>query len=187
MDVSLESNIKVGFIAASGVFLLYSAFQFKDGLFVRPHPILWRILTGAAVLYMAILVFLLFQKVEDVRLILKAIDPSLGVPLPKRSYAEHCELYTPNDPHYYFRNLIDTINDEFFAAHFFGWFGKALLLRDAYLCWILSVLFEIFWKFRWNICCLILLNVGGIISFWISSFATSLDMHLDLKLRNGFK
>jgi len=92
---------------------------------------------------MSLLVFLFFQKVEDARALLQAIDPKLGKPLPERSYAEHCALYTPDDPVSRFRNIMDTINDEFIIAHLLGWFGKALLLRDAYLCWIMSILFEI--------------------------------------------
>jgi len=83
------------------------------------------------------------SRVEDVRLALKSFDPTLGVSLPERSYADHCELYTPNDTQSNFRNLMDTVNDEFMLAHFLGWFGKALLLRDSYLCWALSISFEI--------------------------------------------
>lgn len=28
-------------------------------------------------------------------------------------------------------------------AHLLGWFGKAILLRDFYLCWFLSIMFEV--------------------------------------------
>jgi phosphatidylserine synthase 2 len=76
---------------------------------------------------------------------MKYIDPKLGVELPERDYAAHCELYTPNDPTSYFRNLYDTVNDEFIWAHLIGWWGKTMLIRDAGLCWILSILFE-FWE-----------------------------------------
>ena len=33
--------------------------------------------------------------------------------------------------------------DVFVLAHTFGWIAKALILRDYWLLWILSVLFEI--------------------------------------------
>jgi hypothetical protein len=36
--------------------------------------------------------------VEDARYLFNRWDPTLGKPLPERSYADHCELYTPNDP-----------------------------------------------------------------------------------------
>jgi len=36
----------------------------------------------------------------------------------------------------------DQIYDIFVLAHFLGWFGRALILRDYWFCWILSILFE---------------------------------------------
>jgi phosphatidylserine synthase 2 len=142
-SVGTASNVKSGLFAACLVFLLFSMLQMRDGLFYRPHPAVWRIVMGAGVLYLLGLVFLLFQTVDDARQLFKYIDPKLGEPLPERNYAEHCELYTPHDPSSNFRNLLDTLNDEFIWAHLIGWWGKSLLLRDAGLCWSLSILFEI--------------------------------------------
>jgi phosphatidylserine synthase 2 len=48
-------------MAASAVFLLYNFLQARDGLLVRPHRVVWRIVTGITVLYMLFLVVLLFQ------------------------------------------------------------------------------------------------------------------------------
>ncbi|KAF9508315.1 hypothetical protein BS47DRAFT_1350499 [Hydnum rufescens UP504] len=62
------------------------------------------------------------------------LDPNLGVPLPEKSYAEAC-TFNP-------RNLWSAI-DIFCLAHALGWFGKALILRDYWFCWILSVAFEL--------------------------------------------
>jgi len=98
---------------------------------------------GLAVLYLIFLVFLLFQTVDDVRYWLHFMDPKLGKPLPERSYAEDCRIYTPENPDSLFKNIRDCFVDEFVPAHFLGWFGKAILLRDYWLCWILSVSFEI--------------------------------------------
>eukprot|EP01112_Ceratiomyxa_fruticulosa_P016204 TRINITY_DN4861_c0_g1_i1.p1 TRINITY_DN4861_c0_g1~~TRINITY_DN4861_c0_g1_i1.p1 ORF type:complete len:448 (+),score=87.58 TRINITY_DN4861_c0_g1_i1:390-1733(+) len=139
----LVANVKFGIMASSLVFLLFSMLQMRDGLFFRPHPAFWRMVMGAAVLYLMALVFILFQSVHDARQILAYIDPKLGVALPERNYAEDCALYTPDDPTSNFRNLWNTINDEFIWAHLIGWWGKALLLRDFYVCWVVSVLFEI--------------------------------------------
>jgi len=100
---------------------------------------------GAGVLYLIALVFLLFQTLSDARAMMGYLDPRLGKELPERNYATNCELYTPNDPTSSFRHLWDTINDEFILAHFIGWWGKTVLIRDASLCWILSILFE-FWE-----------------------------------------
>jgi len=142
-SVSSEVNIKYGIASVMIMFLIFCSVQLKDGIFFRPHPLIWRIITGIGIIYLSLLVFLLFQSVTDARILLKKLDPSLGVPLPERSYAENCDLYTPNDPKSLFRNLYDAVNDEFMLAHLLGWVGKAILLRDTYICWTLSVLFEI--------------------------------------------
>jgi len=83
------------------------------------------------------------QTAEDARRLFSYIDPKLGVPLPEKNYAEDCRLYTPEDPVSNFRNLRNTIYDEFIIAHFLGWFGKAFLFRDMYISWFWSILFEV--------------------------------------------
>lgn len=50
-----------GLATASAIFLIYAALQFKDTLFVRPHPVIWRIVNGVGILYLMLLVFMLFQ------------------------------------------------------------------------------------------------------------------------------
>jgi len=138
-----ESNVKFGLGTVVLVYLFITALQNRDGLFIRPHPIIWRIVMGAAVLYLMILVFLLFQTADDARWLLSKLDTRLGKPLPERSYAEDCRVYTPDDPESSFRNIRDCFIDEFVLAHFVGWFGKSIMLRDYWLCWIFSVSFEI--------------------------------------------
>ncbi|PRP83789.1 phosphatidylserine synthase [Planoprotostelium fungivorum] len=139
----METNTKHGIVALCLCYLFYSAAQNRDGLFVRPHPIFWRIVMGCGVLYACLLVFLLFQTAEDAWWLLNRVDSRLGIPLPERSYAENCDIYTPNDPVTSFRNVWDAVNDEFMVAHFFGWACKAILLRDWYLCNFMSILFEL--------------------------------------------
>ena len=68
--------------------------QFRDGPFVRPHPAFWRVMLGINLLYELILVFLLFQDLTTARRMMTYIDPSLGKPLPEKSYAEDCSLNT---------------------------------------------------------------------------------------------
>ncbi|KYQ94384.1 phosphatidylserine synthase [Tieghemostelium lacteum] len=137
------NSTKVGLLGAISAFLLFSMLQMRDGLFVRPHPAFWRIVMGVGVLYLCALVFLLFHSASDARALMKLLDPRLGVPLPERSYADNCDLYTPDHPTSKFANLMSTINDEFIWAHLFGWWGKTLLLRDSALCWVLSITFEL--------------------------------------------
>lgn len=85
-----------GVYAVIGAFLTFSMIQFRDGPFIRPHPAFWRIALGINLLYELALVFLLFQDLGSARAMMKLIDPSLGVPLPEKSYAENC-AFTPRN------------------------------------------------------------------------------------------
>jgi phosphatidylserine synthase 2 len=68
--------------------------QFRDGPFIRPHPAFWRVVLGINLIYELALVFLLFQDLDSARKMMIYLDPSLGRPLPERSYAEDC-AFTP--------------------------------------------------------------------------------------------
>ncbi|PHJ17633.1 phosphatidyl serine synthase, partial [Cystoisospora suis] len=76
------------------MFLVFATLQLPDGFLVRPSPIFWRFVKGCSVLYLLLLVFLLFQDLNDVRQGLKSIDPSLGRPLPEKNYAHNCHSVT---------------------------------------------------------------------------------------------
>ncbi|RIB12286.1 phosphatidyl serine synthase-domain-containing protein [Gigaspora rosea] len=130
----MKTNIKFGTWAGTFSFLLFAMLQFRDGPFIRPHPAIWRVVLGLGVLYQMFLVFLLFQNKRDARYIISCIDPSLGVPLPERSYAENCELTYDN-----VKNQLDI----FVIYHIVGWYAKAVVLRDYWFCWILSIMFEV--------------------------------------------
>ncbi|KAI8919140.1 phosphatidyl serine synthase-domain-containing protein [Powellomyces hirtus] len=128
-------NVKVGIGAAAVVFCLIGMIQFRDGPFVRPHPAFWRIVLSTSVVYQILLVFVLFQNKHTMReKFLPYLDPTVGVPLPERSYADACTL-TP-------QTIWDQM-DVFVVAHAVGWYAKAIVLRDYWFCWILSVMFEI--------------------------------------------
>ncbi|KAK1348884.1 hypothetical protein LUQ84_002029 [Hamiltosporidium tvaerminnensis] len=129
-----KSNVVTGLLVSFIVFVVVGTLFYTDGIFERPHPVLWRGVKACSVYYLMVMVFLLFQDKHNVRLWLKYIDPSLGVPLPERSYATHCDLT--------FTNLYNQM-DIFVVAHIFGWYFKAIIFRDYFLCWILSVMFEV--------------------------------------------
>ncbi|KAF5348591.1 hypothetical protein D9756_009617 [Leucocoprinus leucothites] len=135
-DVLEEGRDKrrVGVYAAIAAFLMFSMIQFRDGPFIRPHPAFWRIVLGVNLLYELALVFLLFQDLQTARQMMTYVDPSLGVPLPEKSYAEDCSLTAKN---------VWNALDIFCIAHALGWFGKAMILRDYWFCWILSIAFEL--------------------------------------------
>lgn len=127
-------NTKMGIGAGVLVILVTGLLEFKDGPFIRPHPAFWRVVLAVSVAYEILLVFVLFQNKHTMRQLMRYIDPKLGVPLPEKSYAESCEI-TPE-------NLWNQI-DIFVIAHTVGWYAKALVIRDYWFCWILSILFEV--------------------------------------------
>ncbi|KAF7298649.1 Phosphatidylserine synthase 2 [Mycena indigotica] len=135
-DVLEEGGDKrrMGVYAAVSFFLVFSTLQFRDGPFIRPHPAFWRVLLGVNLLYELALVFLLFQDLPTARRLMLLLDPALNVPLPEKSYADDCTL-TP-------KTLWNAL-DVFCLAHALGWFGKAMILRDYWFCWILSIAFEL--------------------------------------------
>ncbi|KAJ7643663.1 phosphatidyl serine synthase-domain-containing protein [Roridomyces roridus] len=135
-DVLAEGADKrrMGVYAAIAAFLAFAMIQFRDGPFIRPHPAVWRVVLGVNLLYELVLVFFLFQELETARGYMVLLDPTLGVPLPEKGYADDCRL-TPT--------VLWEALDIFCIAHALGWYGKALILRDYWFCWILSIMFEL--------------------------------------------
>src|ERR1700761_1447065 len=133
-----------GAYAAIAGFLVFSMFQFRDGPFIRPHPAFWRIVLGVNLLYELALVFLLFQDLNSARAMMTYLDPNLGRPLPEKNYAENCAFtpqnlwVTTSSPRITLFLTCRTQNaiDIFCLAHTLGWFGKALILRDYWFCWV---------------------------------------------------
>eukprot|EP00736_Rhodelphis_marinus_P008984 Rmarinus@m.23948 len=137
-------TLRVSLGCVSLTFLVYSCLQSRDSSLVRPHPIFWRFVHGALILYLMLLVYLLMQSVHNARQFMRVYDDSLGV-LPEENfklYAEDCRIYTPDHPESNFAIVRETF-DLFSFGHFFGWFWKALIFRDWTLLWILSVFWEV--------------------------------------------
>jgi len=63
--------------------------------------------------------------------------------LPERSYGADCRLYVPENPKNKFINIYETLFDEFVVAHILGWWGKAVMIRNQLLLWVLSIGFEL--------------------------------------------
>ncbi|KAI7864644.1 phosphatidyl serine synthase-domain-containing protein [Spinellus fusiger] len=129
-----EMSVRFGLLAAICCFVFIGMLQFRDGPFLRPSVPFWRGVLSLSVLYQIFLVFLLFLNKDDARQFLKYYDVNLGQLLPERSYAEDCSLTQEN---------IMSQMDIFVVAHTVGWFAKALILRDVWCCWILSITFEL--------------------------------------------
>ena len=65
---------------------------------------------------------------DDARQLVVSFYPELGRPLPERTYAEECTVYTPGHPEGDFHNFLDKM-DVFVVCHFFGWFVKVCVYR----------------------------------------------------------
>lgn len=145
-DVSAEhdkaTNVYRGVWAMIAVFLGYCLLQAPPTILIRPHPSVWRLVHGIAVVYVVFLSFLLFQDRDDARQFMKYLHPDLGIELPEKSYGSDCRIYTPENPKSTFINVYEAVLDEFFVAHVLGWWCKAIMIRNGTLLWILSVGFE---------------------------------------------
>ncbi|XP_073301429.1 CDP-diacylglycerol--serine O-phosphatidyltransferase 1-like [Primulina huaijiensis] len=143
VERDLVTSVKRGLWAMVAVFLAYCLLQAPSTVLIRPHPAIWRLVHGMAVIYLVALTFLLFQKRDDARRFMKYLHPHLGVELPERSYGADCRIYLPENATSRFKNVYDTLFDEFVLAHVLGWWGKAIMIRNQPLLWLLSIGFEL--------------------------------------------
>nr|XP_027199856.1 phosphatidylserine synthase 2-like [Dermatophagoides pteronyssinus] len=143
-EPSLDTNynVKRGLVAVILVFILFGITQIPDGPFIRPHPALWRLVLCLTIIYELSLIYILFQTPDDARKLLTHIDPSLGKPLMEKDYGGNCRIYDHEKPDDPFHNVKDKI-DIFVPTHFFGWWLKTLMIRDWWLCTVISIMFEI--------------------------------------------
>jgi hypothetical protein len=51
------------------VFLVFCLLYLHDGPFIRPHPAVWRVVTGVGILYLCSLIYLLFQALPTLPLL----------------------------------------------------------------------------------------------------------------------
>jgi phosphatidylserine synthase 2 len=54
-------NVRRGVVAVVIVFILIGVIHMPDGPFVRPHPVVWRLVLCILILYVLLLIFALFQ------------------------------------------------------------------------------------------------------------------------------
>ena len=112
-------------------------------MMTRPISFVWRLLLSVFVLYVMFMTFVLMLPAGKARSLFRMFDSELGVPLPERNYAEDCRVFTPDHPTSPVANISDAVFDVHFVAHFLGWWGKMLFMRDWYVAWICSGMFEV--------------------------------------------
>lgn len=106
--------INRGFAAAVVGFLAFASIYYPDTLIKRPHPIFWRMLLGVLSFYMMCMIYLFFLPLNEGRKLFKFFDPKLGEPLPEKSYAEDCRVFTPENP----KSMMANVYDATFDVHF---------------------------------------------------------------------
>lgn len=97
---------------------------------------------GLSLSYSVLLIIILSMSNQTGRELLTFFDSSLGVNLKDRDYAADCRLYAPDHPNGPYGNIWDTL-DRYALAHFLGWLVKATMIRNASLCWSISLAWEI--------------------------------------------
>ncbi|OAF70820.1 hypothetical protein A3Q56_01429 [Intoshia linei] len=137
-------NTKRGLLAAVLFYLLFGILFTPDGPFRRPHPILWRFVLCLGTVYQISLIFMLLQSPREAREMMKHLDSSLGIPLTEKEYGGDgaCLIYDTISPENPFHNVWEKM-DLFVICHFIGWWFKTLVLRDYWLCLVISLFFEL--------------------------------------------
>ncbi|KAG5603937.1 hypothetical protein H5410_025429 [Solanum commersonii] len=138
----IVASVKRGVWAMIAVYLAYSLLQAPSTVLIRPHPAIWRLVHGMAVIYLVALTFLLFQKRDDAQQFMRYLHPDLGIGKDFGMFVItvlselFCKIYAV------YRLCYDTLFDEFVLAHIIGWWGKAIMIRNQPLLWVLSIGFE---------------------------------------------
>jgi len=155
-----KDNSKIGILACVLCICVFGSLFLPDSLLRRPHPIFWRFIMSIAILYLLFITYMLFQDRDDARKLLTFFDKNLGKSLPEKNYAEKCEVFTDKFPFIDLTNVYDAF-DNYLTAHLIGWYVKMLIVRNAKLCWFLSIFFEVleitfrhwlpnFWECWWD-------------------------------------
>jgi len=124
-------------------FICVGSIHLPNTLMTRPHAVFWRAILACYILYSMFVTYLLLLPVDQARQTLRIFDDNLGKPLPERSYGDDCRLFTPEHPTSYMANFSSAVFDVHFIAHFVGWWGKMMIMRDWYVAWACSIGFEI--------------------------------------------
>ena len=142
---SQVDGLKQGAFLAAIVFLTYGCLQFRDSEMVRPHPVLWRFVHSAGILYLLFLAFLLPFDLPTSRRFVSHIHPMLGKKQPQLlGYAEDCRLFPPDvDSIFSYPIVKMALFDEYMIAHALGYIIKALIVRDWRVLCLLSFGFEV--------------------------------------------
>lgn len=146
---STFSPIADGRASVIGVFIalvIYCMLQSKDGLMVRPHPIVWRAIHGMFLCYFLLLiVFVSLPPLNGITLLHEML-PDIG----GGSGAVFAEQMRTAKPHLLpaecaitLNNVWRQISSIWFIAHVAGYWLKMCIFRDWQMCLTYSIAFEV--------------------------------------------
>lgn len=139
----ISAKIKTVVVAINILVVFAGMFLLPAPKFSSPTKNFVKVIQAMAFAYFINLTILVLLDAESVKAVLTFIDPHLAFPLPERSYAVDCRIYTPENPASKFNNIRETL-DIFVASHFVGWMVKTLIFRNNLLTWFLSIIFEVY-------------------------------------------
>lgn len=133
----LVQNVRTGLSSGVLIFLVYCFLQTRDGLMVRPHPGVWRIVHGCSVVYLVLLAAISVQNRRGAITSMQFFFPEVGKPKKMTSLGAKLDCEINGDTVY------RGVSSIWFLAHVTGWWGKMCMFRDWRFCWVLSIAFEI--------------------------------------------
>jgi len=132
-----RSNVFAGLCSVLVFFLIISVLAFPNGPFIRPHPILWRMVFGLSVMYLLTVQFLIHQDYATVKSIIVWFDPRMA------NYSIDAEKEYGVDCNNVTLERLWSHFDWFAFGHYWGWGMKALIIRHYGICWSISVMWEL--------------------------------------------
>lgn len=133
-----------------GFLVIYCVLNTRDGVLVRPHPALWRLLHGWNLWYCLLATSILVMPVDEGRVLIQWCFP--GVDLKKEpTQISHVQTGEADSMFGYDhlnceinqKNVMNQLTSIWFLAHCLGWFAKMLILRDFKVCIVYSSVFEL--------------------------------------------
>ncbi|GLD94812.1 hypothetical protein PINS_up003437 [Pythium insidiosum] len=130
-------NVRTGLCTAVLIFLVYCFLQTRDGLMVRPHPGLWRVVHGCSVVYLLLLAAVSVQNRQGAITSMQFFFPEVGSQrkMTQRGQKLECDINADT--------IYRGVSSIWFLAHVTGWWGKMCMFRDWRFCWVLSIAFEL--------------------------------------------
>ena len=115
----------------------------KDRLFGK-NDLIWKAFSKVGVFYCAFLIFIYFNKIEDVREILDLFSD-------RKNYKEgelyHHYTYFPTDCTLKNVDWKEVFLNKYYFSHLIGWLFHAFIIKDYYMSWTWGILNEILGNF----------------------------------------